>query len=113
MVAREVLDAAAPEVMGRLVDMAREGDRVALRLVVERLLPRAGREVRDELRSLARAGDLAAGLAEVIRLAAVGEISLEEAREFGRLLELERRAIETQELAVRLEALERLGEEAA
>lgn len=86
---------------------------MALRLVVERLLPRAGREVRDELRSLARAGDLAAGLAEVIRLAAVGEISLEEAREFGRLLELERRAIETQELAVRLEALERLGEEAA
>lgn len=108
---REIIDAAAPEVMERCIEMAKDGDQVALRLVIERVLPKVGRVVEDELPEVAkRAGDLATGLQNVIRLAAEGRISLEEAKDFARLIELQRRAVETEELSVRLESLERILE---
>ena len=58
---------------------------------------------------MARVHDLVAAAAAVVRHAAAGEITLSEAREFMTLLEGQRRVIETAELAVRVEALERSG----
>jgi hypothetical protein len=103
----------AGEIMRKLIERAKRGDPVALRLCVERLIPaRAARDRSVELAELpeaARAVDLVAGAAAVIRHAAAGDITLSEAREFMQLLEGQRRVIETAALAVRLEALEGPG----
>ncbi len=94
-------------VVAKAVEMAKSGDRLMLRLVIDKLLPRAGREVTADVPELARAGDIVAGLGAVITAASQGKMSLEEARGFAAMLELERRAIETHDLQVRIEALER------
>lgn len=83
---------------------------MALRLTVDRLLPRgrsaalAGDGV--ELPALARAADLLEACREVIAAAAAGRISVGDAQAFVAMLESQRKLIETEELAVRIEALE-------
>ncbi len=96
--------------MERLIRRAKKGDDVALKLCVERLLP--ARAARDrfvefgELPHAVTAADLVGAAAAVIERAAAGEISITEAREFMSLIDSQRRAIETADLAVRIEALE-------
>ena len=89
---------------------------VALKLCVDRLLPiRAARDGAVELvlRAAESAADLVAATSVVIERAAAGEITPSEAKEFMALLEGQRRAIETSDLAVRIEALEASGAIAA
>jgi hypothetical protein len=57
-----------------------------------------------------RAGDIALGVQTVIEAAAVGEITLDDAREFCALLESRRKILETSELEVRIEARKAGGE---
>jgi hypothetical protein len=100
-------------IMSAAIKRAKRGDGVALRLCIERLVPaRAARDraVELELPAVAQAADLVAAAAAVIERAAAGDISLSEAREFMQLLETQRKVIETAELAVRLEVLERAAE---
>lgn len=95
-------------VMTKCLLMAKAGDRVALRLVVERLLPRASleRRVEADLPRVRKATDIAQAMGEIVARVADGSMSLEEARQFAALLEVQRKAIETSDLQVRLEALE-------
>ena len=105
----DLLGADAERIMARLIRSAKAGDKVALKLCVERLLPvRSARDraVDFALPQVGRAGDLVQAAAAVIEHAASGEITLSEAREFMALLEGERKLIETADLAVRIEALE-------
>lgn len=100
----------AEAIMETVIKRAKRGDGVALRLCVERLLPaRAARDraVEVELPAVVQAADLVSAAAAVIDRAAAGEISLSEAREFMTLLEAQRKVIETADLAVRLEVLEK------
>jgi len=86
-----------------------EGRRGCVALVCRAILPiRAARDrsVCVELPDVRTATDLVAAAATVIERAAAGDMSLSEAREFMGLLEVERRVIETSELAVRIEVLE-------
>lgn len=104
--------------MAKLIRMAKKGDPVGIRLAVERLLPaRASRDrfVTFSLPELRVASDLVDAAAAVIQHAAAGEITMSEAREFMVLIEGQRKAIETLDLLVRLEALEgsQYSEEAA
>ena len=103
---RDVLDGNAVLVMERACTLALQGNAVALRLVVERLLPRVGRELPGIMPQLARGSDLVGGIQTVVQAVVSGELGLDEARAFGGLLELERRALETENLRVRIEALE-------
>jgi len=106
----ELLGADAGAIMRRLVQRAKKGDGVALRLAVERLVPvRASRDrlAEIELPSIERAEDIVQAAAAVIGHAAAGDITLSEAREFMQLLDLQRQAIETGDLAVRISVLER------
>lgn len=105
----DLLAAEAAPIMARLIRAAKKGDPVGLRLAVERLLPaRASRDrfVTFELGELRSAAGLVEAAAAVIQHAAAGEISASEAREFIGLIEVQRKTIETADLAVRLEALE-------
>jgi hypothetical protein len=107
-----LLEDGGEEVLRRVVERARRGDPLCVRLVVERLLPRATptHSVELDLPRMQRAGDIVSALATVLGSVAAGEMTLEEAGQFARILEGQRRAIETADLAVRVDALER-GEE--
>jgi hypothetical protein len=94
-----------------LIKKAREGDGLALKLCIERLVPIAGQRDRVidsavPLPLVEKAEDLARAAAAVIAGTAAGTMSLGEAEQFMRLLEAHRRILETTELVVRLEALE-------
>jgi hypothetical protein len=108
----DLLSASASAIFEKVITLAKTGDTVALKLCVDRLLPiRAARDRAVELvlPVAACAADLVAATAVVIERAAAGEITLSEAREFMALLDAQRRAIETGDLAVRIEALEASG----
>ena len=104
---RNLLDGDGEAVVKRAIADAKRGKPIALRLCIERLIPPARSSVATiELPAVAKAADVAEAAREVIAAAARGELTLAEAREWMALLERQRVAIETQDLAVRLELLE-------
>ncbi len=92
--------------MLKAIEMAKAGDPVAMRLCIERILPRRANVVELALPEIRRAEDVADGCAAVIEAAGCGRITLGEAREFMALFETQRKAIETHDLAIRIELLE-------
>jgi hypothetical protein len=106
--AHDLLGGAAEEVVQRLIVMARDGDRFALRLVLDRVAPvRRDRRVDlAELRDVSTAADLVIASGQVIALAASGDLTLEESRAFMALLRDQRAAIDAADLHARVEALE-------
>jgi hypothetical protein len=107
LLAQELLDGDGQLIVRKAIEMAKGGEPVALRLCIERIVPRRAGMVELALPLVRRAEDVAEACAAVIASAAGGEISLQEGREFMQLLESQRKAIETQDLAVRIELLER------
>jgi hypothetical protein len=95
--------------MRAAIASAKSGEPVALRLCIERILPKRAHVVALSLPEVRRAEDVADACVAVIQSAAEGFITLAEAREFTYLLEAQRRSIETRDLAVRIELLERNG----
>lgn len=108
-VCAELLADGAAEIMGRVIRLAKKGDAVALKLCVERLLPaRASRDrwVSMELPQVETAEDISHAAAAVVEQVGSGRITLSEGREFMGLLDAQRRALETAELAARIGILE-------
>lgn len=101
-----LLDGAGEAVMTKAVELAKAGDPVALRLCIDRLVPRGPRPVVLDLPRVAKAADLAEAAQAIVTCAAAGEISLEEARGFLALLTEQRKIVETVDLALRIEVLE-------
>ena len=108
-VAIEALLEGEAEAIGRkAVEMALEGDGLALRLCLERLAPvRRGRPIRFSLPALEGPDDLVKALGGLLRATADGELSPDEAVTVASILETKRRAHETVELETRLAALEK------
>lgn len=102
----ELLDGEGAAVVGQLIEQAKAGTPWAVRLVIERLLPRHERRVNVALPAVTDAASVGEAIAAVIDLAASSQLTIEEARGFLALIEQQRKAIETNELAVRLELLE-------
>ena len=103
----ELLDGDGAAIVGKLIEQAKAGEPWAVRLVVERILPRHERRVAVELPAVTDAASVGEAIAAVIDLAAEGRLTIEEASGFLRLIEQQRKSIETGELAIRLELLER------
>lgn len=114
--ARDLLDSDdAGEIVKKAIELAKAGDPVALRLCVERIVPRRGSVATLQLDHLqfSRAVDVADAASVVLHAAAAGELTLPEARQWMELLDRQREAIETADLAVRVELMEdRLAVEA-
>jgi Family of unknown function (DUF5681) len=102
----QLLDADGAAIVSRLVEQAKAGEAWAVRLVIERLLPRHERRVSVELPTVTDAASVGGAIAAVIDLAADGQLTIEEARGFLGLIEQQRRSVETSDLAIRLELLE-------
>jgi hypothetical protein len=98
---------AAREVLGAAVAAAKGGDLGAASLILSRVWPaRKGRPVVLDLPTMTCAADLPAVLGAVAQAVAAGEITPEEGQAFAAVVEAQRRAIETADLAERLAALE-------
>lgn len=93
--------------MQRAVEMALAGDVQAMRIMLDRLWPtRRGRPVEIEMPVLRTPSDAVAALAAIAAAVSAGEVTPDEAQALASLVEAQRRAVETLDLARRIEALE-------
>jgi hypothetical protein len=107
VLAEQMIDQEAEGVVRRLLDMALAGDATALRLVVERLFPpRRERPVVIDLPPVMRASEAVRAMAEVVAAVAAGDLTPAEGGEISKLLAVHLRALEANELAERIAALE-------
>ena len=103
----ELLEGEAEAITRVAIDKAKAGDPIALRLVLERVLPvRRGRPVHFEFTPLERAQDVSALLGDILKAVAPGELTPDEAATVATIAEAKRKAIETMDHETRLAALE-------
>ncbi len=107
VVAEQLLDGEAEALTRKVIEAAKGGDMVALRLCLDRILPpRRERPVRIKLPELGSASDASRAMAAVTAAVARGELTPAEGGELARLVESHVRAIEATEFECRLRALE-------
>lgn len=95
------------EIARAMITKAKGGDAIAARAIFDRVWPpRKGARIQFDLPEVSKAEDLPGALAVVNRQVADGEISPDEAAVVVGLLEAQRKAIETNDLAARIAALE-------
>lgn len=101
---------AAADVLRAVVDAAKSGDVRAADILLRRLWPeRKGRPLIVDLPPITGAADLPAAVGAVVQAVATGDLTPEEGQAIAAILEGQRRAIETADLAARIEALELAG----
>ena len=102
-----LMEGQAEAITRRVVNAALEGDMVAIKMVLDRLVPaRKSRPIQIDLPPTIDAGGVALAQARVVASVAGGEITPDEGMALSGLLEARRKAIETEELAARLQHLE-------
>jgi hypothetical protein len=97
----------AAEIVKAMIEKAKEGDGQSGRVILERIWPpRKGARLTFDLPEITKADDLPGAIAAINRQVADGEISPDEGTLIVGLLDAQRRAIETSELADRVALLE-------
>jgi len=110
----EVLGKNGRAILTKLVVQAIQGDSTAMRLCVERLLPaRRQAPVKFKLPRIATAEDVSNAVEHLLQAVARGQLTPLEGQTIGAVLDVRRRAIETQEIERRLRTLELNREEKA
>ncbi len=106
--AESLLDGDADALTRKVIDLALEGDTVALRLCLERICPpRKDRPIMFDLPPLVTTNDAPRAMAAIVAATADGSLSASEAADLAGLVERFVRAIEASDLSVRLTAIER------
>jgi hypothetical protein len=107
-----LLDGEGDAIVRKTIELAMNGSEAALRLCLDRLIPpRRDRLVRLRLPSdTTTAEGTSNALGAVVKAVAQGEITPGEAAQLANLLEIRRKAIDTQELESRITELERTVE---
>jgi hypothetical protein len=105
--AEALLDGEADKLTRKAIDLALEGDTVALRLCLERLVPpRKERPISVDLPVIEDAKDHPGVIASIFAAVAAGDITPGEAQSLAAVLEQHRRSIEIADVITRLDALE-------
>jgi len=108
VLAEKLMQDDAKNIVPAVLDAAKAGDMTAARLILDRISPvRRGRPVYLELPSVKTAADISAAMATLITAMASGDVTPDEAATAASVLELRRKALETEELEQRLQALEK------
>lgn len=108
LAAEALIDKDARKLTKKAIEMALNGDTVALRLCLERLCPpRKGSPVRFDLPEMSNAGDVRSASLALVRAVADGDLTPDEAGSVAPLIEAARKAIETDEHERRIAAIER------
>ena len=107
LAAEALLDGEAEALTRRAIELALDGDTVALRLCIERICPvRRDRPVSFELPAITCARDAADIGAAVMAAVSHGDITLSEAAEIGKLIDIYVKAYQTAELEEQLKPVE-------
>ena len=108
LIALDAIGAAgAEDVLRKVVEDAKAGDIRAAEILLRRVWPeRKGRLVEFDLPPVVSAADAVQAAAAIVDAVATGEITPDEAQAVASVVEIQRRAIETAELAERIAALE-------
>jgi hypothetical protein len=107
LVALAAMEEGADAIARKVVDMAKEGDMSAARLVIERLVPPAKeRPVFLELPSTETAEGIAQAQQAILQAVAAGDLLPGEAATLAGIVEARRKAVETLELEQRISVLE-------
>jgi hypothetical protein len=94
-------------IIAKVLKLARAGDRVALRMVVDRIEPiRRGRPIAIDLPPIVVASDAVAAMAKIVATASAGKISPTEAMELSAMVDAARKSIELLDVERRLALLE-------
>ncbi len=102
----------AGAVLQKTVDLAKAGDARSAEMILSRVWPaRRGRPIVLDLPALNTAGGLAQAMGAVVAAVAGGILTPEEGHGVAALLELQRKAIETEDIAVRVATLEQAAQE--
>jgi hypothetical protein len=105
-----LLDGEAEALTRKAVELAKNGNPVALRLCLERLLPsRKDRPINFTLPKIKGAGDLPKALLAILEAVANGEITPGEGQILTNILEAYRKGLEIADHEARITALERRG----
>lgn len=97
----------AEAIVKAMIEAAKSGDAVPARIILDRVWPpRKGARLTFDLPKVDSSEDLPGAIASVTRQVADGEISPDEGSVIVGLLESHRKAIETNDLAARVQALE-------
>ena len=108
----DLLDGRAKALTEKAIEKALAGDVFALRLCMERMMAvRRERSLTLQLPAPAAAQDITAGFEKVVEALAHGELTPSETSALAELLESARKALETTDLARRIEELESRAEE--
>lgn len=107
MAVMELLDGQAEAISQKAVELALQGDTVALRLCLERLAPpRKDAPVQFPLPRMTTARDAAEAAGAVLEAVAEGDLTPGEGAQIMALVDSYRRTLEVTELEARLTALE-------
>jgi len=101
-------DENAEALVRQAVAIALAGDAQAMRMLLDRVWParKGGRPVAFALPEMQTAGDVVVALGAIAAAAAAGDLTVDEAQGLAAVIEGQRRAIETADLAARIAALE-------
>ncbi len=105
--AEALLDGEAEALTRKAIEKALEGDSIALRLCLDRIVPpRKDRPISFELPDVKTAADTTAVMASILKGLATGDITPSEAETLGKLIESYAKALEVRTLEERITALE-------
>jgi hypothetical protein len=108
LLAEQLVDGAAEDVVNKIIEHAMHGEPNALKLLMERILPvRKERPTPFQLPPVQTAKDLPVAMASIAQAVADGDLTISEAAEASRLFESYARAVEVTEIISRIDALER------
>lgn len=106
----KILDGDAEAILNKAVEMAKDGDPVAMRLCLDRLIPvRRDRPITFTLPPIDKPADLTRATHALMQGVAAGEITPSEAAELSKLVDAHVNAIKTADLAERLARIEEGG----
>ncbi len=107
VIAQNILDNEAEDIIRQCIAMALSGDSTAMKLVVDRILPpRKDRPVSLSLPQMTKAEDAIRAMANISDAVANGDITPSEGEIISKVIEVYRKNIETVELENRLKKLE-------
>jgi len=105
-IAQALLDGEADALVRKCVELALEGNPTAMKLCLERLVPRRGRSVKLALPVIESAADIAPAMTAIAQAAAEGAITPYDGAELSRIVESCVRALEVADFERRLRELE-------
>lgn len=106
VLAEQLMDGEAEGLTRKVIEVAKGGDVVALRICLDRILPPRERPVRFKLPDLRSASDAAASMAAIANAVASGDLMPSEAAELSVLVSGYAKAVELAEIEKRLQAIE-------